>query len=180
MLGVEQRGLGEQVAEDGGAAGGEEVVGDVGVLAAYVGDVLRVALGRRGQDREVGVGEHAAVRVVGLGPVVLGEADQPGHLVGLGPAGECGERPLRGAFLGAGLAVVHAVVEPRGQPHGGGVEVLAGRLELVDAVEHLGEVAGVVVAAAGGVRRRKLVADLRQLVAERPAHHVAVLVSTMR
>ena len=64
--GVEQRRLGEQVAQDGRAAGGEQVVGDVGVLAADIGDVLGIALGCGGQDRQVGVGEDAAVRVVGL------------------------------------------------------------------------------------------------------------------
>ena len=91
--GVEQRRLGQQVAQHRGAAGAEQVVGDVGVLAAHVGGVLRVALGTRRQDGQVGVGERAAVRVVVGRAVALGEPDQPGHLVGHGPAGEGVERP---------------------------------------------------------------------------------------
>ena len=65
---VEQVGLGEQVAEDGGPALAEGGVGDVGVLAADGRDVLGVAAVGRREDREVGVGEHAA------GDVAVGAA----------------------------------------------------------------------------------------------------------
>ena len=115
--GVEERRLRQQVAQHRGAAGAEQVVGDVGVLAPDVGGVLRVALAGGRQDRQVGVGERAAVRVVIGGRVALGEADQPGHLLGDGPAGKGVEGPRRRAFLGAVVAVVHGVVEPRGQHH---------------------------------------------------------------
>src|SRR6185436_18114034 len=50
--GVEQPGLGQQVGQDRRPAGPEVVVGDVGVLPADVGDVLRVAVRGCGQDGE--------------------------------------------------------------------------------------------------------------------------------
>ena len=115
--------------------------------------------------------------------MALGEADQPGHLLGDGQAREGVEGPLRGAFLGAVATVVHAVVEPRGQLHGQPVEVLTAGRQLVDAVQDLGEVAGVVVATVGGVRRQQRVADLGQVRAERPprrqvGHQAAARLST--
>src|ERR1700754_4965649 len=57
---VEEVGLGQEVPEDRGPALAEGGLGDVGVLAAYGGDVHCVsAVGRR-QDREIGVREGAA------------------------------------------------------------------------------------------------------------------------
>ena len=59
-----QRGQREQVLQDGDPAGGELLVGQVPVLGAHRGGVGRVGVGRAGQDGEVGVAEHRAVRVV--------------------------------------------------------------------------------------------------------------------
>ncbi len=147
-VGVEQGRLVEEVAQDRGPAPGEVGVVQVGVLPAHPVDVLPVALRVGGQDRQVGVAEHLAVGVV-LGRAVRGrEQDQPDHLGDQGGV-EALELHLgehRRALLVVPGAVVDRVVEPRGQQHGVAVGPGSGGHERVDVVEHLREVAQVVVA----------------------------------
>ena len=160
--GPEQCGGSGQVAQDGGAPAAEVLLGHVRVLVPDAGDVVGVAGRVAGEHREVGVAQHGAVAVAVVGPCVAvsrtrratsahGRRVDPA--VREPPLGQLRARLLvRTGACGRG---VDGVVEPGGQPYGVGVRGLGG--QLVDVVEDLGEVAQVVVAAAGlGVRQEQL------------------------
>src|SRR3954449_5428286 len=70
---VEQRRLGQQVPEYGGAAGGEVGIGDMRVLRPDASNVRCVPLLAGGQDRQVRVTQDHP------GAVVVGRAVRPGE-----------------------------------------------------------------------------------------------------
>ena len=120
-----------------------------------------VALGRCGQDRQVGVGERAPVGVVRLRAVCGGEPHEPADLGGVDLARQRALGPPGRQLLVVSGPGVHRVVEPRSQQHrlAGEADTRVG--ELVEPLENLGQVAQVVVAAGRiGVRRYQLVAEV--------------------
>ncbi len=142
-------GLANRSLQHVGSAGPEHVVGEVGVLAADVDDVVGVAVGWGCQDRQVTVGERAAVGVVGIGAVGLGQSDQAcglGHDRRLREIDQRVLGPGSGALLRVSLAVVDRIVEPRRQPDSHPVESGAVVGQLIEPGQHLGQVPGVVVA----------------------------------
>ena len=98
----------------------------------------------------------------------LGEPHEAADLGGVGSVRERAFGPDGAALLGTGRAVVHAVVEPGRQPRRGRVEQDAGTGQLIEPVEHLGQVTDVVVAAGRvGVRREQGIA-VGEVVGQRP------------
>lgn len=152
VRGAEEAGQAEQLAQYGGPAGAEGVLGDEAVLGADGGRVRRVRLGRAREHRQVGVAERLAVGVAGGWVVGDGEPHQAGDLGGAHRAdaelgqGAFGEGRAALLVLGA-VGAVDGVVEPGGQLDGGGVGGVRG--EFVEACEYVGQVRGGVVAALG-------------------------------
>src|SRR5215218_9269303 len=112
--------------------------------------------------------------------VARGGPDQASGLRGVRRVGQRPLGPGGAALLGVRPAVVDPVVEPGGQPYRDPVEGDAGSAELVEPVQHLGEMAYIVIAARGvAVRREEGVAHLEEVL-QGPAPEQLLAAGTQR